>query len=220
MDEAHATSGHREMMIIILRNMMVALPDDVLWMILSKLRGCDIVQSTSVCVAWKRIVDGVSQEEWRNLYSDRICSTLLVGKGFNWCHATVKATTHTEVVDALCMWNLHRVSIVSPWKSPMLSYDPTHRVLYDASLRTDVSRCLRNETNFVDFVYGNTLLLRGKVTTCLQRKAQNLCVNCKKLSRQKCLDTAYTYYIRPVRTMDIIELNEYLCGLLGAPDNG
>ena len=220
MDKTHATVDHRPIIIILRNMMMIALPDDVLWLILNKLRGCDIVQSTCVCVAWKRIVNGVTQEEWRNLYSERICSTLLVGKGFNWRRATVRATTHTEFVDALCMWNLHRVTIVSPWKSPLLSFDATHGVLYDASLRADVRRCLRNETNFVDFVYGNTLLLRGKVSTCLQRKTQNMCVNCKDLSKQRCLDTAYVYYIRPARTMEITELNEYLCGLLGPPDNG
>jgi hypothetical protein len=41
---------------------------------------------------------------------------------------------------ATCMWNGHRVMIMTPWKQRILTFDEVERALFDMSLRLGVRR--------------------------------------------------------------------------------
>ena len=63
---------------------------------------------------------------------------LCVGSDFNWIQAALRATAHDECLLATCMWNGHRVMIMTPWKEKILIFDEVERALFDMSLRPGV----------------------------------------------------------------------------------
>ena len=199
---------------------MDAICTDLLWRTLSMLDGNDILRCREVCRLWKHTIDRVSQDEWKLLYFDRTSTMLCVGSDFNWKQAALRATAHDECLPATCMWNGHRVMIMTPWKERILIFDETERALFDMSLRPGVRRSEVVEYSVIDFVYSKRLRLRGLQRTCRSRNSDHPCVNCVFFrKRRKCLNPIYEYFLRPIGNVDPQSIDECLAHLLGHKPN-
>ena len=195
---------------------MDAICTDLLWTTLSMLDGNDILRCREACRLWKHTIDRVSQDEWKLLYFDRILTMLCVGSDFNWKQAALRATAHDECLLATCMWNGHRVMIMTPWKESILIFDETERALFEMSLRPGVRRSEVVEYSVIDFVYSKRLRLRGLRRTCRSRNSDHPCVNCVFFrGRRKCLNPTYEYFLRPIGNVDPQSIDECLAHLLG-----
>ena len=145
---------------------------------------------------------------------------LCVGSDFNWKQAALRATAHDECLLATCMWNGHRVMIMTPWKERILMFDETERALFDTSLRPGVRRSEVVEYSVIDFVYSKRLRLRGLQRTCRSRNSDHPCVNCVFFrGRRKCLNPIYEYFLRPIGNVDPQSIDECLAHLLGHKPN-
>jgi hypothetical protein len=119
---------------------MKKLCNDLIWHVVAMLGGEDIVACRRVCRMWQHVVDGVSSKEWKVLYERQVGVALRVSKHFDWRHAALVATAHTESISAVCVWNHQRVRVVPPWKCARLVYDEVQHALFDTSLRPGVAR--------------------------------------------------------------------------------
>ena len=141
---------------------------------------------------------------------------------FNWKQVALRATAHDECLLATCMWNGHRVMIMTPWKERILIFDETERALFDMSLRPGVRRTCSEvvEYSVIDFVYSKRLRLRGLQRTCRSRNSDHPCVNCVFFrGRRKCLNPIYEYCLRPIGNVDPQSIDECLAHLLGHKPN-
>ena len=139
---------------------------------------------------------------------------------FNWKQVALRATAHDECLLATCMWNGHRVMIMTPWKERILIFDETERALFDMSLRPGVRRSEVVEYSVIDFVYSKRLRLRGLQRTCRSRNSDHPCVNCVFFrGRRKCLNPIYEYCLRPIGNVDPQSIDECLAHLLGHKPN-
>ena len=143
-----------------------------------------------------------------------------MGRDFNWKQAALRATAHDECLPATCMWNGHRVMIMTPWKERILIFDETERALFEMSLRPGVRRSEVVEYSVIDFVYSKRLRLRGLQRTCRSRNSDHPCVNCVFFrKRRKCLNPIYEYFLRPIGNVDPQSIDECLAHLLGHKPN-
>lgn len=196
------------------------LPVDIRWVMVQKMRGVEIVACRCLSKGWRGMIDGVHSSEWQRLYHSLICDALIVGDEFDWYRAALTALVDESSVDALCMWNLARVRIVSPWKEPSLHYDHGLRALCESRLRSNVSRDIRRDHTIVDFIYSNKIRLRGILKTCrLQKGATTLCINCRNMNRQRCTSGEYEYFIRETDPHDRSRLDELLSHFLRTPND-
>ncbi len=168
------------------------IPTETLWYIMQFTTARFLVLvARLVCVEWKRLVDRVTQQEWRHFYRINVCELyfLPVRSSFDWRRAAVRAAVDRPWVCAVCVWNLKRVRIESPWTCAAPG-------CVDVALREGV---VRYEANIwaIDFVYDGVFRLRGRVSTCRHRRESVWCVNCiHPRSKQRCLNLKYMYYIR------------------------
>ena len=108
----------------------------------------------------------------------------------------VRAARHDECVRALCLWTATCVPVAAPWVAN--------------ELRLGVVRVGGTE-RYVDFVYNNTIRLRGLKRSCHHRNEPYQCSNCRTRGRKRrCLNPQYDYYIRALNGANECEVNETL----------
>lgn len=161
------------------------LPCDIMWCIVKRLPATRIVELRVLSSEWCAFLDGVSQEEWKRVYTAQVCDTLIVGASFDWKKAAIATSRHVNAVEAVCTWNKRRVRVAVPWCTSGV----------DPLLRSDVTRASSTPV-MIDYVYANMFLLRGFLRTCRYRPDTVPCRNC--LSKQCCLAPRYDYFVRPL----------------------
>lgn len=179
--------------------------DDVLWRILQWLSPLQICASRAVALRWRQMVDGVTQNEWKRIYHERVCDSLIVGDGFDWRRAACLASTSSgRSIEAVCLWNLKSVYLISPWRESQTTVE--------TPLKRGIERGLWLDITTVEFVYDNTFRLRGMAQTCIKRNETSMCRNCRTGSKRRCLNLQYRYYLRamPSWSADEQSFNECL----------
>ena len=178
---------------------MLSLPRDALWHILKRVQRKWFLDLRLVCFEWKLVIDSISSSEWRAMFEE-IVGVLVPGVGnrFDWRRAVVQASAKDECVLALCVWMSVRIPLASPWDGPA------------KLLRRGVRRGAGNQ-HYIDFLYDNTLRLRGLKRSCYHRNAPYPCFNCKTRERKRrCLNPQYDYFIRGIRETDDTRNTEVL----------
>ena len=164
------------------------MPPDALWLIFKRACRKWFLDLRLVCSDWQLVIDSRSSCEWRDMFDD-IVGVLVPGVGdcFDWKRAVVRACTNDECVIALCVWMSIRIPLASPWDGPA------------KLLRRGVRRGGSNP-HYIDYLYDDTLRLRGLKRSCYHRNAPYLCSSCKTRERkQRCLNPQYEYFIRGIR---------------------
>jgi len=177
--------------------------DDVLWRILQLLSPVEACASRAVARRLRQLVDGVPQHEWKRIYHERVCDSLVVGDEFDWKRAACLAS-HGSSIAAVCLWNFKSVYLISPWIDSQTTVE--------TPLKNGVERGSLLDVAAVEFVYDNTFRLRGMAQTCIRRSEQTMCRNCRTASKQRCLNLQYRYYLRelPCLSADEPAFNECL----------
>lgn len=185
--------------------MIDVLSRDMCWRLLSFVPANEIVKNRQVCREWRRVVDDVSQQEWKMMFCMQVCDGLTVSDDFDWRRAAVRAAEEPSAVDALCIWNALRVRVVTPWTA-------SSDAIINSPLRCGVVRLRPHTQNlYIEFVYDDMFRLRGLARSCIQRNDTSPCSHCRTRSKQRCLNPRYDYYIRSLSAdEDTTELNETL----------
>jgi hypothetical protein len=170
---------------------MIRLPRDALWHMLRRVRRKWFLELRLVCSDWRQVIDSVLPSEWRDMFEEIVGVPVpSVGSRFDWKRAVVRASAKDECVIALCVWMSMRIPVASPW-------DGSAKLL-----RRGVRRGAGNQ-HYIDFLYDNTLRLRGLKRSCYHRNAPYLCFNCKTRARKRrCLNPQYDYFIRGIQEND------------------
>ena len=161
------------------------------WQVFCRLPAAEIVRCRIVCIEWQCTIDAATQDEWRVIYHAQVCEGLNVRQSFDWRSAAVVATRHAKAIDALCLWNSMHVRLAVPW-------DEEQHVV-NVPLINGVVR-YACKAAVIDFVYDDAFRLRGLLRSCVHRKENNPCANCRSRSKQRCLNPRYDYYLRPLQT--------------------
>lgn len=177
---------------------MERLNDDVLWRILQWLLPFDACVTRAVAHRFQILIDAVPQHEWRRIFHERVCDCLVVGDAFDWRRAGCLASRRNGI-KALCLWNLKSICLMSPWTRP----DAT---TFESPLKSGVRREPIGDITTIEFVYDDTIRLRGTAQTCVRRNENFMCANCRSNSKRRCQNLQYRYY---VREMPPLSANEH-----------
>ena len=165
---------------------------------MQSLSPLQIYASRAVTSRWRQVVDDVPQHEWKRIYHERVCDSLIVGDEFDWKRAACLASCGSSI-EAVCLWNLKSVYLVSPWK------DSQTTATIETPLKSGVERGLWLDVTTVEFVYDNTFRLRGMAQTCIKRNETFMCRNCRTGSKRRCLNLQYRYYLRAMPSLSASE---------------
>lgn len=186
------------------------LPDDCIRRILFLLPSYCILALRRLTKEMNKIVDRITIDEWRLMYFERVGVVNEVSASFDWKRALVNAEKDNTTVEAICVWNKKKVSIIAPWKNDDSICKCNNSFIIDADLHSGVSRNM----NIVDesqgvcivFVYDNAFELRGVRKTCLRRGEEDPCRNCNL--KKRCENQQYSYFLRK---LDHPIVNDLLC---------
>lgn len=186
------------------------IPDDVVWVILQWLPVQSILSMRELSVQFQRVVDGISQMQWKRLHTLRV-GTLEASAGFDWKRALLHAERHVSEIEAQCIWNKRRVRLVAPWDKCMeavaLSKD---FFIIGAGLRAGVHRVMHHtvvsQGVCIHYVYDEAFELKAIRQTCRKRREKHPCQHC--VHRKGCRDQRYAYFLRKLNHPTV---NDHLC---------
>jgi hypothetical protein len=156
------------------------------------------------------------------LYHKRVGWMVDVSPSFDWKCALVQSELKNQEIEAFCVWNKQRVSIVAPWKYADVIYQDNGSLLIGTTLRSGIVRDIAttriSQGVCLHFVYDKAFELRAIRRTCIRRGEDNPCRNCTL--RKRCENQQYAYFLR--KLTDSMGVNDCLCMRVKRviPENG
>jgi hypothetical protein len=199
--------------------MMIGMPCDMLWCVLSLCEPADIMACYSTCRSWRAMLNALPQTMWEVFYRSKVCSLLTVSASFDWKRAVAHASRASDTICVMCVWKGTAMRMAVPWT--MTSGDAAHfdeyaRAVVEQYLRPGIKRCLSMPYD-VDFIYHDAFRLRMRTRSCIHRPSRPPCVNCETRSKRKCLRLRYDYFIRPFDNIPEEQLDELLAPHIRPP---